>query len=176
MVYLDDEPDSTSAEQPGGRSAAVARHAMGARLLPAQFISQVATQAASALRSSGFDFQIQTRGRLVKLWSGSDMAIHYEVAAHERDARLEIGFHMEAEPEVNEALYRDLDKCLLEIQASLGSSVWLEPWDKGWVRLYETQPLWPLDSVRVDETVERLVELISTVQPIFEALAPDLQL
>lgn len=174
MVNIDDDPVPTLSDQPAGRSA-VARPSMGAHLWPSQFIAQVAENGAAALNSSGHLFQVQARGHLVKFWSGPEMAIHYEVALHKRDGRLEIGFHMEADPEVNEALYRDLDKCLLEIQATLGSSVWLEPWDKGWVRLYETQPLWPLDSVRVDETVERLVALITTMQPIFEALAPDLQ-
>jgi hypothetical protein len=41
---------------------------------------------------------------------------------------------MEADEAHNAALYRELDKCLLDIQLELGDSVWLEPWDKGWVR------------------------------------------
>lgn len=146
----------------------------GSRLRPSQFIAQVASRAAVALSSLGEDFQVQWRSRLVKFWSGNDPSIHYEVWVHEREARLEIGFHMEADEAHNAELYRELDKCLLDIQLELGNSVWLEPWDKGWVRLYETQPLWPLDTIRVEDTVARVVEFIHAVQPVYESILEEL--
>ncbi|HEY0070049.1 MAG TPA: hypothetical protein VGE04_08795 [Chloroflexia bacterium] len=142
----------------------------GARLRPSQFIAQVGSQAATALRASGLPFQFRARSRLVQFWGGRDASIHYEVWVHEREARLEIGFHMEADEARNAALYRELDKCLLDIQHQLGSGVWLEPWDKGWVRLYETQPLWPLDTVRADETADRVVAFVKVIQPVYEAI------
>ena len=142
----------------------------GARLRPSQFIGQVASQAGAALRASGLPFQVRTRGRLAQFWSGKDASIHFEVWVHEREARLEIGFHMEADEARNAALYRELDKCLLDIQVQLGGGVWLEPWDKGWVRLYETQPLWPLDTVRVDDTADRVVAFVQVIQPVYEAI------
>jgi hypothetical protein len=116
------------------------------------------------------DFQVQARSRLVKLWSGGDGSIHYEVWVHERESRLEIGFHMEADEAYNAALYREFDKCLLDIQVQLGDGVWLEPWDKGWVRLYETHPLWPLDLARVYETAERVVAFVRAVEPVYQSI------
>jgi hypothetical protein len=145
-------------------------------LRPNQFISQVASLAGSELEAAGLHLQVHARSRLVKFWSGEDAAVHYEVAVHERDSRLEIGFHMEADEAVNAALYREFDKCVLEIQAQLGDGVWLEPWDRGWARLYETQPLWPLDISRVYETAERVVAFASVVEPVYQAILARLEL
>lgn len=141
----------------------------GRSLRPSQFIARVSQSAEAALRHSGLRFNVQARSRLVKFWRGAP-AIHYEVWVHERESRLEIGFHLEAEEAFNAALYRELDRCLLDVQFQLGGGVWLERWDHGWARLYETQPLWPLDEARVQETVERLVQFIGAVEPIYEAI------
>jgi hypothetical protein len=130
----------------------------------------VATGVQAALLAEGLPFQVQARSRLVKFWSGEDAAVHYEVWLHEREGRLEIGFHMEADEAFNTALYREFDRCLLDIQVQLGDGVWLEHWDKGWVRLYETQPLWPLDTARVYETMGRVVEFARVVEPVYQAI------
>ncbi|MDQ5823346.1 MAG: hypothetical protein M3441_03930 [Chloroflexota bacterium] len=153
-----------------GQSISDAGLLSGPRLRPSQFIAQVAKQAEVDLRAAGLRFQVQARGRLVKFWSGDDASIHYEIWVHEREARLEIGFHMEADEARNAALYREFDKCLLDLQVQLGAGVWLEPWDKGWVRLYETQPLWPLDTGRVYDTAERIVAFTRAVEPVYQSI------
>ncbi|MDQ3704418.1 MAG: hypothetical protein M3437_04190 [Chloroflexota bacterium] len=158
-----------------GRSVSDAGLLSGPKLKPSQFVAQVARLADADLQAAGLHFQVQTRGRLVKFWSGDDASVHYEVWVHEREARLEIGFHMEADAALNTALYREFDKCLLDLQVQLGAGVWLEPWDRGWVRLYETQPLWPLDRGRVYDTAERVVAFAKAVEPVYQSILVKLQ-
>lgn len=158
-----------------GTSGSDAGLLSGPSLRPSQFISQVAKHTEAELRAAGLRFQVQARGRLVKFWGGDDASMHYEVWVHEREARLEIGFHMEADEALNAALYREFDKCLLDLQVQLGAGVWLEPWDKGWVRLYETQPLWPLDTGRVYDTAERVVAFAKAIEPVYHSILVKLE-
>lgn len=140
-----------------------------ANLRPPAFLQVVTLKVEEHFRVLMLALNSHTRSRLAKFWLGSDPSIHYELALHERTSQLEIGLHLESAPDTNRALYRHLDRCMLEIQAQLGQSFWLEDWDRGWVRLYETQPLWPLDQSRADEVASRICQVISTLQPIYEA-------
>jgi hypothetical protein len=126
------------------------------------------------LAESGGKPQTNSRGRLAKFWYGRHGSIHYEIWMHERTMQLEMGLHCESTPEYNLALYGSFDRCLLEIQATLGSSFWLEEWDHGWVRLYETRPYFPLDAGRVDEIAARMCEIIQTLQPVLEGIMASL--
>lgn len=170
-----EDADETNESPASGRRGVDSGLFAGPRLRPSQFITQVATQAEAGLRAAGLHFQVQARSRLVKFWSGADATVHYEVWVHEREARLEVGFHMEADEDTNAALYRAFDKCLLDIQVQLGGGVWLEPWDRGWVRLYETQPLSPLDTGRVYETAERVVDFAKAIEPIYQSILAGLE-
>lgn len=142
-------------------------------LKPGAFLHRVAGGLTRKYSGPGTDFHAAPRSYLAKFWFGLDGSIHYEAWVHERTAQLELGFHCESAPEYNAILYTAFDQCLLEIQASLGDAFWLEEWDRGWIRLYETHPLWPLDEGRVEEVVERLAEIIATVQPIYDATAAE---
>lgn len=175
MSFPASQTDATDQASSSGRSVSDAGLLAGPRLRPSQFIAQVATRAEADLRAAGLNLNVQARSRLAKFWSGTDASIHYEVWVHEREARLEIGFHMEADEALNAALYREFDKCLLDLQVQLGEGVWLEPWDKGWVRLYESQPLWPLDTGRVYDTAERIVAFTSAVEPVYQSILLKLQ-
>jgi hypothetical protein len=137
-------------------------------LLPAAFLSKVTAEVISRLAAAGTRPESKSMGRLAKFWFGPVSSVHYEIWLHERTLQLELGLHCESTAEYNLALYNAFDKCLLEIQAALGPSFWLEEWDHGWVRLYETHPFWPLDAQRADELAERACEIIGTLQPILE--------
>ena len=140
-------------------------------MLPRAFVSDVVDE---VVLTGGPDLDgVNTlvRSRLAKLWFGNEDRIHYELAVHERAQKLEIGLHFEADAETNARLYAEFDRSLLEIQAVLGPSVWLEEWDRGWCRLYETHALWPLDVVRSHEIAERIVEFIRCVQPVYRTFA-----
>jgi len=103
-------------------------------------------------------------GRLLKFDYG-DPGTHYEAWHHTATGRMEVGLHLEGPPAANRAGYELLRGRLLEIKHSLPRAE-LEPWDKGWYRLYETFAARALSSAALHETAERLAAYIKTLQPI----------
>jgi hypothetical protein len=53
---------------------------------------------------------------------------------------------------------------MVEVKARLPRAE-LEPWDRGWTRLYETLPAPQLDEAVLANAVERLDAYITTLQP-----------
>lgn len=138
-------------------------------LQPPAFLRAVEKDLCLRFAREGGAPKTHLRSRLVQFWFGGDRQIHYEVSVHERMAQIELGLHFEAAPARNHELYLRFERELIAIQASLGSSIWLEEWDRGWARIYETQPLWPLDAARVETIVDRMSSLIATFQPLLDA-------
>ncbi|TMC30105.1 MAG: hypothetical protein E6J32_05550 [Chloroflexi bacterium] len=56
------------------------------------------------------------------------------------------------------------------IKARLGQQLDLEPWDRGWIRLYETQAVEVFDAARVATTASRMAELIGVLWPMCQEL------
>jgi hypothetical protein len=139
-------------------------------LTPPAFLAAVALEIAAYFVQQGKPVRSRVRSRLAQFWWGSDSSVHYEIAVHERSGRIELGLHFESSATRNRSLYAGFDRYLLEIQNALGDGVWLEDWDKGWVRLYETQPLAPLDESRVYAVAGRFCEIMECLQPIYETL------
>lgn len=137
-------------------------------LQPAPFIARVAAETGAYFARQNRPIKSRARSRLAQFWWGSDAAVHYEVWIRDRYLQLELGLHFEASAERNSALYRGLGRYMLDIHQALGDSLWLEEWDRGWTRLYETYPLNPLDEGRVYTVASRLCEVIEAVQPIYE--------
>jgi hypothetical protein len=139
-------------------------------LRPPAFLAAVAREVAAYFVQRGNPVRSRVRSHLAQFWWGSDNSVHYEIALHERSGRIELGLHFESDPTRNRALYAGFDRYLLEIQNALGDGIWLEDWDKGWVRLYETQPLAPIDEARVYALAGRFCEIMECLQPIYETL------
>ncbi len=144
------------------------------QMAPPTFLRRVEHEMAAGAGGTKPGLNHSSRGRLAKFWYGEDGSIHYEIWVHERSARFELGLHCESTSDFNRTLYKAFDSCMIEIQEALGTSFWLEEWDHGWVRLYETHPLYPLDEYRVAEVVGRLGDIINTLQPIYEEIAAGL--
>ena len=143
------------------------------RLQPGPFLRQVAEDIKVRSAPTEEPIQVQARGRLIKCWFGPEPSIHYEIAIHERTGKIELGLHCESSPQYNRSLYKAFDRCILDIQQTLGTSFWLEEWDHGWIRLYETHPLYPLDTYRVGEISERLNEIIAALEPIYAQITEE---
>jgi len=99
-------------------------------------------------------------------WFFVDPRIHFEAWWHAQTGRLEIGLHLEAGPSTNERMARALARRLLEIKARLGPHIDLEPWDRGWIRLYETHPMEVFDASSVPRVATRIAEVIRVIWPI----------
>ena len=106
------------------------------------------------------------RGRLMKVHFG-EPAFHYEAWHHAGVGRLEVGLHFEASAGENQAAFDFFRSHMVEVKASL-SRAELEPWDRGWSRLYETVPAGRLDDVVLDHTVACMTEYVVTLQPLLD--------
>jgi hypothetical protein len=103
-------------------------------------------------------------------WFYDDPRLHFEAWWHANTGRLELGLHLESTPVVNERIANGLARQLLMIKARLGERVDLEPWDRGWVRLYETHPVEVFDAARIATTSTRMAELIDVLWPMCQEL------
>jgi hypothetical protein len=107
------------------------------------------------------------RGRLLKVHYGNP-DFHYEVWHHTGVGRLEIGLHFEGERQHNAEAYDFFRARMVEVKARLPRAE-LEPWDRGWVRLYETVPAAQLDGDAVDRGAALMGAYISALEPLLQA-------
>lgn len=116
-------------------------------LAPSDFFAALRKELKRSLPTElrGFTW-LRGRGRLMKIHYG-DPSFHYEIWHHTGAGRLEIGLHFEASRDRNEAAFEFFRARMVEVKAQLPRAE-LEPWDRGWVRLYET-----LAAVRLDRDV-----------------------
>ncbi|HEV2028390.1 MAG TPA: hypothetical protein VGS16_07645 [Candidatus Dormibacteraeota bacterium] len=145
--------------------------ASGTVLAPADFFSGLRKGVKARLPAPLRMFTSARRGRLVKLhYSRPDF--HYEAWHHTGDGRLEIGLHFEGSGAENQAAFDFFRAQMIGIKADLPHAE-LEPWDRGWSRLYETLPAAQLDDGVLDAAVQRMSDYIVTLQPLLEALLKD---
>ena len=103
-------------------------------------------------------------------WFFGDPRLHFEAWWHANTGRLELGLHLEAEPAINDRIAAGLARQLLMIKARLGQQLDLEPWDRGWVRLYETYVVDVFDATQIKRTAARIAELIVVIWPMCQEL------
>ena len=101
-------------------------------------------------------------------------AFHYEAWHHKGAGRLEIGLHFEASPAENQAAFDFFRARMVEVKASLPRAE-LEPWDRGWSRLYETLPAARLDDEVLHGAVDCLTDYVVTLQPLLEKFLEESQ-
>lgn len=97
---------------------------------------------------------------------------HYEAWHHTGAGRLEVGLHFEGTAADNERAFEFFRARMLEVKAHLPHAE-LEPWDRGWVRLYETIPAAQLDEPALDRAAELMTSYIVTLQPLVEQFVGD---
>ena len=102
-----------------------------------------------------------------------DPRYHYEISRvpPRLGDRLELGLHFESKnPADNRWLLAGFDARLVEIKASLGDSVVAEPWDRGWTKVYETEPLEAYDDGYLRKIAERMAVIVRLLHPVYQAL------
>jgi hypothetical protein len=97
---------------------------------------------------------------------------HYEAWHHTGAGRLEIGLHFEGSAAENQEAFDFFRGHMLEVKAQLPRAE-LEPWDRGWSRLYETLPAPQLDEGVLDDAASRMAGYIVTLQPLLDNLKKD---
>jgi len=114
------------------------------------------------------DFGSVSRAWLVQIHYGQPR-VHYEVWLLSRRNLLELGLHFEhRNRSVNARLLEHFDAHAVAIKAELGEGVEVEPWDKGWAKVYETLPLEPFEQPYLEQVARRLAQLIAFLQPILD--------
>jgi hypothetical protein len=106
------------------------------------------------------------RGRLMKVYF-DEPKFHYETWHHAGAGRLEVGLHFESSSELNEAAFDFFRVRMVEVKASLPRAE-LEPWDRGWSRLYETLVAPRLDEDVLWRTVDCLAGYMVSLQPLVD--------
>src|SRR5258708_34729777 len=121
-------------------------------LAPADFFTDLRKRLKTNLPSPLRNFRSSRgRGRLMKVHFG-EPAYHYEAWHHTGAGRLEVGLHFEASAAENQAAFDFFRARMVEVKASLPRAE-LEPWDRGWSRLYETMPAARLDAAVLEHAV-----------------------
>lgn len=133
-------------------------------LAPGDFFAALRKELKRSLPAElrGFSW-LRGRGRLMKVHYG-DPSFHYEAWHHTGAGRLEIGLHFESSGERNQSAFGFFRARMVEVKEELPRAE-LEPWDRGWVRLYETMPAARLDRDVLESTGALLSAYITTLQP-----------
>ncbi|OLC55717.1 MAG: hypothetical protein AUH85_08580 [Chloroflexi bacterium 13_1_40CM_4_68_4] len=110
------------------------------------------------------------RSWIGKVWTGND-DLHYEVWPRPRLGVLELGLHFEADALTNARLLAAFRARQREVRAALGKAPLIEPWDKGWARVYETHPL-EEDRPAAERYGLRLAAYVAALEPILRDELP----
>ena len=134
-------------------------------LPPSEFFTGLRKGVKSALPQELRGFETgHGRGRLTKLHFGH-AEFHYEAWHHTGAGKLELGLHFEGPAELNQQALDFFRPRMVEVKASLPRAE-LEPWDRGWSRLYETLQAPQLDEAILRNAVELLASYVVTLQPL----------
>ena len=132
-------------------------------LAPVDFFAGLRKELKTRLPAGKRGFQTRRSGRLMKVYF-DEPSFHYEAWHHTGAGRLEIGLHFEAAAVVNEAAFDYFRSRMVEVKSGLPRAE-LEPWDRGWSRLYETLAAPRLDERVLGEAVECLASYVVTLEP-----------
>lgn len=131
---------------------------------PADFFAELRKSLKKSLPGPLRGFHTSRQGRLMKLHFG-EPAFHYEAWHHTGAGRLEVGLHFEGSAAENQAAFDFFRARMVEVKAGLPRAE-LEPWDRGWSRLYETLAAAQLDDGVVERGVDCMTRYIVTLQPL----------
>ena len=115
------------------------------------------------------DFQWEA-SFLAKLWFGNH-DLHYEITPRERARTIELGLHFEADPLTNARLLAAFVASAKVVRRTLANAR-LEPWDRGWCRVWEPLPYRSPDAELAKELASRLATYVTALEPILRRELP----
>lgn len=147
----------------------MAKRAAAPRRSARAFLKQVADELPNHLPPKLRDFSSEQWGRYYKVWYGDEKKIHFEVQFI-AGGRLEIGLHLESDPDTNERIGAALERKAASITRRLGADVRFGTHGKGWRSVAER---WSGGDLRAEEAATeaaaRLAEYVVTVAPMLPA-------
>jgi hypothetical protein len=107
---------------------------------------------------------------MVKLWFGNK-DLHYECGIYQRRKVVELGLHFESDAMTNQLLLGAFRGHARAIARRLPEAR-IEPWDKGWARVWEPIPLERLDEQFGARVTKSLAAYVRVLEPILEDALP----
>lgn len=113
------------------------------------------------------DFHLRQTPFLMKLYYGNER-VHFEVWVDSLRQQIEIGLDFEDGAESTAAYLAYFDARIVEIKERTGPELELERWTKTWGHFVEVYPIHPLTRERALSIAERMVTVITVLQPLIE--------
>ncbi|MGH7775913.1 MAG: hypothetical protein ACREPI_01890 [Candidatus Dormibacterales bacterium] len=129
-----------------------------------EFAGELTRETARLLPEGLRAFRHRRQGRLVKIHYGAP-EVHFEAWPHARTGRVEVGLHLEGTAALNRRGFELLRSRMVEIKGALPEAE-LEPWDRGWCRLYQTLPAPALDAEVARRTAALMARYVEALQPL----------
>lgn len=114
-------------------------------------------------------FQVHPRVSSLTKFFYESVSVHYEVHVQRRREIVEVGLHFEGDPDSNYRKLEWLQGHSEEIRSSLGDSVEIAEWDRGWTRAHEVLTLEPLTGDFLVEISFKLSSMIRSLEPVLRA-------
>jgi len=108
---------------------------------------------------------------MAQLWSGNKQ-LRYEAWIRDRMGVMELGLHFEADALTNARLLAAFRARERAIRRALGAEVRIEPWDRGWARVWEPIALAPLDRAFLERIGGRIAAYVIALEPLLQAEVP----
>lgn len=125
--------------------------------------------AAAAPKTLG-PYHTTSWSQIGKVWTGN-RDIHYEVWNRSRLGVIELGLHFECDALTNARLLAAFRAREHDVRRALGNAPLIEPWDRGWTRVYESRPL-ASDADGAAGYGARLAEYVRALEPILREELP----
>lgn len=106
----------------------------------------------------------------VKLWFGNK-DLHFECGVYLHRKVIELGLHFESDAMTNLQLLGAFKARSKAIARQLPTAR-IEPWDKGWTRVWEAIPLAPFEPAFSAQVAKRFARYVRVLEPILEEDLP----
>src|SRR5437867_13354882 len=165
-------PRSRGSVRPRSRGSSTSSSAAAPRRLDSRtFLRGLAARAQEARPPGTPRFHSVTHSYMAQLWSGNRQ-LHYEAWIRDRLGVIEVGLHFEADALTNARLLAAFRARERAIRRALGADVRIEPWDKGWARVWEPVELGAHDRDFLERVGRRIAAYVSALEPMLQAEVP----
>ena len=141
------------------------------KLDPRAFLRGVIKRVEEEIAADYPAFHSTAYSYMAQLWSGNKQ-LHYEAWIRDRLGVTEVGLHFEADALTNARLLAAFRARERAIRRALGADVRIEPWDKGWARVWEPVELAALDRDFLERIGGRIAAYVSALEPMLQAEVP----
>lgn len=115
-------------------------------------------------------FRVSNYSYLIKLYYGNER-VHFEVWVDSERSQIEIGLDFEDGAESTSAYLSYFDRRIVEIKDRTGPTLELERWTRTWGHFVEVYPIEPFDRETARMIADRMVVIMSVLQPLIEEAA-----